>query len=236
MGKIVKKNLSDQIFDYIQGEIIKGVWKPGDRLPSENDLANMLGVSRMSLRNGIQRCNAVGLTETRVGEGTFVRNFSLRSYFCELYRMQMLGRDPNEINDLRFILQIGSVRLAIANGISDSDIAVLETLFDQMKQAADNNDMDAFHDLDFQFHRSICELCKNELIYMLYDAMEYLVDDITRENVLRSIQYSNGFDNVISHHRNLLDSLKNRDFEKFVSTETTSRNRSLQFYQDSLTK
>ena len=136
MKKLVKTNLTDQIFNYIQEEIIKGTWKPGEKLPSENELSESLGVSRMSLRSAIQRCSAMGLTETRVGEGTFVRSFNLRSYFSELYRMKLLGRDPNEINDLRCVLQIASARLAIADGIAESDLQVLIDLSKTMEQAA----------------------------------------------------------------------------------------------------
>ena len=113
MPKFVKSSLVDQIFDYLQSEILKGTWAPGEKLPSETELAVSLDVSRMSLRSAIQRCCAMGLTETRVGEGTFVRDFNLRSYFTELYRLKLLGRNPNEINDMRAILQLGSVRLAM---------------------------------------------------------------------------------------------------------------------------
>ena len=56
MKKFVKSSLVDQIFDYIQGEIIHGTWKPGEKLPSETELAASLEVSRMSLRSAIQRC------------------------------------------------------------------------------------------------------------------------------------------------------------------------------------
>lgn len=46
MKKFVKSSLVDQIFDYIQGEIIHGTWKPGEKLPSETELAASLEVSR----------------------------------------------------------------------------------------------------------------------------------------------------------------------------------------------
>ena len=75
----------------------------------------------------------MGLTETRVGEGTFVRDFNLRSYFTELYRLKLLGRNPNEINDMRAILQLGSVRLAMTDSISQEKIGKLEELFHQME-------------------------------------------------------------------------------------------------------
>lgn len=234
MGKkIVRTNLTAQISSYLQDEILKGTWKPGEKIPSENDLAETLGVSRMSLRSAIQRCNAIGLTETRVGEGTFVRDFNLRSYFGELYRMRLLGDSPNEINDLRSILQIGSVRLALTDGISPDEIKRLEDLGEQMEQAAAANDLDAFHAADIQFHREACRLCHNKLLYGIYDAIEFLLDDITKTNVERSIQQSPGFSNVLSHHREMLESIRTGDIERFTKAMMESRERSLHYYENS---
>ena len=51
MPKFVKSSLVDQIFDYLQSEILKGTWAPGEKLPSETELAASLDVSRMSLRS-----------------------------------------------------------------------------------------------------------------------------------------------------------------------------------------
>lgn len=230
MKKIVKSSLTDQIFDYIQEEIVKGTWKPGDKLPSETELAATLGVSRMSLRSAIQRSCAMGLTETRVGEGTFVRNFNLRSYFAELYRLHLLGRDPNEINDLRCMLQISSARLAVADGIDAGDMAVLEELGRNMEQAAADNDLEAFHTADSQFHRAVCELCKNDLLYKIYDAVEALLDDVTRQNVQRSTQRAGSFQLVLEHHREILESLRTQDMDRFTQAMMDSRARSHSYY------
>lgn len=230
MPKLVKTSLTDQIFDYIQGEIVKGTWKPGEKLPSETELAASLGVSRMSLRSAIQRSCAMGLTETRVGEGTFVRNFSLRSYFAELYRMNLLGKEPNQINDLRFVLQIGSVRLAMEDGIAPVNLLMLERLNAEMERAAAGNDEEAFHIADVQFHRAICELCGNELIFMVYDAVEFLLDDVTRKNVQRSVALADGYENVLSHHREILASLKAGDMDWFIRVMMESRARSSTYY------
>lgn len=230
MKKIVKSSLTDQIFDYIQEEIIKGTWKPGEKLPSENELSAELGVSRMSLRSAIQRCCAMGLTETRIGEGTFVRQFSLRSYFAELFRMGIIGRDCNSINDLRNVLQLGSVRMAMEDGVAPEDMKVLERLESEMKCAAEKRDMDAFYTADVQFHRSICELCKNDLLCMIYDALEALVDDVTRKNVQRSVEQSGGFELVLNHHHELLESIRTADVDRFAVAMTESRRRSHNYY------
>lgn len=233
MKKIVRTNLSTQISEYLQDEIIKGTWKPGEKLPSETELAQLLGVSRMSLRSAIQRCNALGLTETRVGEGTFVCNFSLRSYFGELYRLRLLGRRPNEINDLHHILQIGSVRLAVADGdIAPGDIECLEALNRQMEKAAEAQDFDVFHQVDIQFHRAVCRLCKNEVLYSLYDALEFLIDDITKQNVIRSVRRAGGFTHVLEHHRELLESIKAGDTDRFIAASMAARGRSAGYYEE----
>ena len=218
MKKFVKSSLVDQIFDYIQGEIIHGTWKPGEKLPSETELAASLEVSRMSLRSAIQRCCAMGLTETRTGEGTFVRNFSLRSYFSELYRMKLLGQQPNEINDLCAILQLGSARLAFASNVTPEKIQELEQLDQTMESAANANDQNAFHEADIQFHRAI------------YDAVESLIDDTIQHNVELSVKHAGGYSLVLEHHRELLESIRANDMDRFTKAIMASRSRSIHYY------
>ncbi|MCI8743677.1 MAG: FadR family transcriptional regulator [Lachnospiraceae bacterium] len=232
MKKIVRTNLTAQISSYIQDEIIKGTWKPGEKLPSETELAETLGVSRMSLRSAIQRCNAIGLTETHVGEGTFVRDFNLRSYFGELYQMKLLGKKPTEINDLRCVLQIASLRLALEKGIVPEDLEILESLGRQMDEAAASSNMDAFHEADAQFHRTICRLCKNEPLYIIYDALEFIIDDITRQNVERSVRSTPGFSLVLGHHHDMLESIRSRDINRFIKVQMESRERSYRYYSE----
>lgn len=231
MGKIVRTNLTDQITSYIQDEILKGTWKPGEKLPSETELAETLGVSRMSLRSALQRCNAIGLTETKVGEGTFVRDFNLRSYFGDLYDMKLLGNDPAQINDLRCVLQIASVRLALAKGIQGEDLATLQDLYRQMEKAMDENDLETFHGLDTRFHRGVCRLCHNQPLYIIYDALEFVINDITRQNVERSVAQTPGFEHIRTHHREIMESIQTGDMDRLVRELMASRERSRHYYE-----
>ncbi|MCI6888116.1 MAG: GntR family transcriptional regulator [Lachnospiraceae bacterium] len=232
MKKLIRTNLTDQIASYIQNEIIKGNWKAGDKLPSETELSEILGVSRMSLRNAIQRCNAIGLTETRIGEGTFVRNFDLRSYFGELYQMNLLGKHPVEINELRCVLQIASLRLALFKGFDAEILNQLEHLFHQMETSAEADDMEAFHEADAQFHRTICSLCKNDPLYIIYDALEFIIDDITRQNVEHSVEKASDFSLVLGHHREIMESLRAKDIDSFIKAQFESLERSYRYYSE----
>lgn len=230
MERITRINLTDQISKHLQDQISSGVWKPGDKLPSETELAEQLGVSRMSLRNAIQRCNAIGLTETRVGEGTFVRKFNLRSYFCDLYAMRLLGKNPVEINDLRCVLQIASMKLALVKGIDQKDLDQLEKIEQQMNNMIEKNDVYGFHEADMQFHRTICRLCHNEPLYIIYDAVEFILDDVTRQNVERSLQNTKSFSSVHKFHQDIMESVRKQDFDRFVEVMIASRDRSISYY------
>ncbi len=79
--KAVKKvNIGDQVYDQIKDQIISGSWASGEKIPSENQLMDIFGVSRGTVRQAIQKLSAVGLLETRRGEGSYVRQLGLTNY------------------------------------------------------------------------------------------------------------------------------------------------------------
>ena len=64
--KAVKKvNIGDQVYNQMKDQIMSGVWVPGEKIPSENQLMEVFGVSRGTVRQAIQKLSAVGLLETR---------------------------------------------------------------------------------------------------------------------------------------------------------------------------
>ena len=73
MKKIERVNLTDQIYEQIVSNIMQGTWAVGDKLPSESELADSMGVSRVSVRAAIQKACAIGLIETKVGRGVFCK-------------------------------------------------------------------------------------------------------------------------------------------------------------------
>lgn len=66
--KIHKDSVSDQVFDQLKENLVKGIWKPGDKIPSENQLVSLFGVSRASIRMAIQRMITLRLLESKAGE------------------------------------------------------------------------------------------------------------------------------------------------------------------------
>ena len=71
-SKLSSVSRSDQVRDQLEAAIRRGDYAPGDRLPSERELTEMLGVSRVSVREGIRSLEAIGLVQVRHGNGCFV--------------------------------------------------------------------------------------------------------------------------------------------------------------------
>ena len=78
--KAKKISASEQVFEALQSQISSGVWKVGDRLPSEGELAERYGVIRLTVRVALQKLNALGVVETRTGSGTYVIEFDFEGY------------------------------------------------------------------------------------------------------------------------------------------------------------
>src|SRR6516225_4008357 len=72
LTRIERSSIKELALDQLKRYIGSGRLKPGERLPSERDLAETLGVGRSSIREALKIFEAVGLVESRIGEGTFV--------------------------------------------------------------------------------------------------------------------------------------------------------------------
>lgn len=70
-----RRSVPEDVFEQIVAEVLSGEMKPGDALPSERRLAEVLGVSRPAVREALKRLTSTGLVEIRQGDTTTVRDF-----------------------------------------------------------------------------------------------------------------------------------------------------------------
>ena len=232
MGKIVRNSVTTQIYEYIVDMIQKKKWKVGEKIPSENVLAEELGVSSMSVRSAIQKTNAVGLTETHVGEGTFVKEFSMKSYFESLIDMDLFPSDYREINDFRSILQMGSMILAILEDkIDEKDIGLLMDMKEGMEKAIEKGEKKKYFDIDFQYHQYICNLCNNRIVEILYHSLSEVIKKSEEKNYKISMEYNGNGEKIKEYHSELLEGIKNRDIQKCVQAEGAGIKRNHIYYE-----
>ena len=154
--KIKKTTLSDQVSKALKEKIRSGEWAENARIPSENELAEAFGVNRLTVRNALQKLNAMGIVETRAGEGTFVKQFDLLEYISEISDLITSPEMLAGVMDFRRCIEIECGRLAIERACED-DIAELENAYQKYEAIAKENapfeeHMNALVKADLDFH------------------------------------------------------------------------------------
>ena len=141
--KIVKVSIVDQVCDAVKKDIMNGTWKAGEKIPSESELAEQFGVNRLSVRMALQKLNTLGLIETRVGEGSFVRDFSLGPFLSEISFIYSSDEKYREVRQLRELLEGDSINIAIQSATQeeiDELKRALDLYFEQAKRHHQNID------------------------------------------------------------------------------------------------
>jgi GntR family transcriptional repressor for pyruvate dehydrogenase complex len=103
---IVTKKIYEEIVDQLRDLIARGELKPGQKLPSEREMSESMGVSRASVREALTAMEAIGILDIRPGEGTFVKETSSLETFKPLafvlavkYFQVWHGLEPSGIVD-----------------------------------------------------------------------------------------------------------------------------------------
>ena len=167
---ISKRNISDVVYEQLMENLIAGEWKPGDKIPSENELAAQLQVSRISVRSALQRLSSLGLVESRQGEGTFVCEFSGAQYANNLIPLVVFERsDMQDLMEFRNILDSEIAALAALRA-TDTDIALLHQNYQRHMSA--EGDVTKCADYDSEFHCLLAAATHNALFHKVYQVFQ----------------------------------------------------------------
>ncbi len=167
---ISKRNISDVVYEQLMENLIAGEWKPGDKIPSENELAAQLQVSRISVRSALQRLSSLGLVESRQGEGTFVCEFSGAQYANNLIPLVVFERsDMQDLMEFRNILDSEIAALAALRA-TDTDIALLHQNY--QRHMAAEGDVTKCADYDSEFHCLLAAATHNALFHKVYQVFQ----------------------------------------------------------------
>ncbi|MCK0142177.1 FCD domain-containing protein [Aliiroseovarius sp. F20344] len=205
--KITANKLSNSVVEQIELLILRGILRPGERLPAERDLADRLGVSRPSLRDALAELEEAKLLSRRAGAGIFISE-DLDSSFSPAL-VKLIGRHDEAVYDyITFRRDMeGLAAERAAQFGSDTDLEVINEIFLKMEQAPEGHGAD----LDSDFHMAIIEASHNVLMVHMMRAMY----DLLKQGVLYSrkvvIQITNTRMDLLEQHRAINDALQARD-------------------------
>ena len=198
---IPRNRLYQAVAQQLQERILPEL-SPGDTLPSERELVQMLGVSRGSVREAVRSLELIGLLEARQGVGTVVKDPSADSALNPVADVLLQKRKLiRELLDVRKMLEPAVARRA-ARHISSQQIAEMENILRRQEEKLQRNEP-AIEE-DTSFHYAIAAAANNAVVFKLIDVLM----DLLRETRERSLQVDGRQEKSLAGHRRILAALK----------------------------
>jgi len=204
---IHRDQLYKQVADQIQELIVTESLRPGDKLPSERELAERLGISRTVVREAIRTLSVRGLVRVKPGCGTYIQELSPKHAMAPielLFKLRQTAGSLENLYEVRRTLEVEIAGLA-AERAQEQDLAALEATIDGMVASAADSEKSAEYDL--AFHTALAAAAHNDLFSILLG----LTANLWRDVIRLSHQVPRATEDGVYHHRNILKWVRKRD-------------------------
>jgi GntR family transcriptional repressor for pyruvate dehydrogenase complex len=197
----VAEAISAEILDLLRHKQLN----PGDKLPPERELAEMLGVSRPSLREALRALSIMKIIKVRQGDGTYVSALRPEELVEHLEFVFMLDDSTMlQLFQARKIVETGNVSLA-AQHITDEELAALRACLEKSERSVD--DPEAFILADIELHEIITHAARNPLLERFMAS----ISTLGRASRKKTSQMTRVTESAVQHHRQIVAALEARD-------------------------
>ncbi len=184
---IAQRTVVAQVMTRLKELIASGRYKPGDRLPTEQEMANMFGVGRSSIREAIKVFQHLGVVDSRAAKGTFLRERANISSEAITWAMILGDDDLSDVLELRETIERVcfsrlSRRLAESSDDAQRTLVQLANQVAVMEQAAGSHQIQQLVEADYRFHGHIVEAGGNRLFQALYNSLHAFMSEEIRES------------------------------------------------------
>lgn len=218
--KVNNPSVVQQTIDYLTGAIMRREYVPGSRIPPEMELADLLGVSRNTVREAIKILTFLGVLEIRRPEGTFVcSGFSKSMIDPMIYGIILNQGDSYDgLMELREMMEVGVMHLVITKA-GDEEIDSLQGALSGLKAAchAQKPDLETVFRADDAFHQAINDLGGNEMVNKISNMVRTLTYSMRYDSVDYMLRNGRA-DELYRAHERILTALKNRDEDNLNRT------------------
>ena len=221
MGIVKKVSSTDQIIEYILGQIREKKLKPGDQLMNERAFSEVLGVSRIPLREAISALSILGIVVPQQGSGTFVNHYD-PSMLAKVMRIYAILDDVSmeDIFELRAIIESQSVRMA-AEQATEEELLSIENCLKECEEALKHTDQLYQNAEDVikmfgkfnHFHNLVAACTHNKFMQQFMDSirllsMDYLMLDIQANPDILAV-----LESAYQEHARIYSMIRARDSE-----------------------
>lgn len=202
---IKPKRIADQVFDQLHELILRGTFKPSEKIMTERELSEAFQVSRTSIRDAINKLVVMGMLEQRQGQGTFVSRPGGKTHAYIAKVMESQNASMQDLLEVRMGLECNSAALA-AQRAQIQDVDFLEKSLIEIENAVKEGRLGS--DSDTQFHMAIAYATHNPLqIFMMKQFHDFLSYAI-QENLVSLCQEAGEFEIIHQQHTKIINAIK----------------------------
>ena len=207
---IKSSKLSDEVYKQIVSLISSGKLNPGDKIPSERELAADLRISRQSIREALNRAEVMGLIEVRQGEGSFI--LSSVKKFLKPPLTLIIEKEAARIFDFLEIRKLveGWCAEKAAIEATEEELEDMAGILDEMKKVVSKDKQ--WEELDLNLHMSFAKATHNVIAVHIMEALKSNFGPFFR--FAKSMPRSEKIDVLWQHHYEIMMAIKQRDPEK----------------------
>lgn len=204
---IRQPNLSDQVAEQMQEFIAQGRLQPGERLPSERELADQFGVSRTVIREAVRSLAAKGLLTVHTGSGMIVTWPTASSIAEHLNLLLRLSSDDDpwqHIYDVRYVLEVEIAGRA-AQQTTAGDVKLMEDCLQEMADSL--GDIERAAAADVEFHNALAQGTQNPLFFILLESIAEIMLEVRR----LGFTLTGAPEQILEEHARILERVKAGD-------------------------
>ena len=211
--KVTSEKLSHAVTRQIGQLILRGILRPGERLPSERELSERFAVSRPSLREAISHLQERGLLTSKAGAGIYIANVLGNSFSPALVSL-FSSHEEAVFDYIGFRRDLeGLAAERAAKFASDTDLRVIQTICDKMQAAHHKRNPTDEARLDAEFHLSIIESSHNVIMLHMMRSMYDLLQEGVFYNRQMMFKQRVTRGEILEQHRAINTALQARDPE-----------------------
>jgi DNA-binding FadR family transcriptional regulator len=204
---IERRNLSEVVAERIKQYIIDHNLKPGDRLPTEQELADRFGVSRVSTREATKALGFLGIIDAAPRRGLVVGKVDMKRVTNYLgFHLAISDFPHQQLLDARAVIETGGLPFVMRQMAHDP--ALYDRLLEQAEQVARAGTLDERIAADAAFHRALLDASGVQPLLAFLDLLTIFFDRFRRS--LARGDWEGG----IKQHRQILDALRAGDLQR----------------------
>lgn len=225
--KIKKISAADQVYEQLRQMITDEVWKAGEKIPTEGQLAEEFAVNRLTVRVALQRLQAMGLLDIRVGSGTYVKEFDMCSNIEELSPFYTNSTTVEDAREYRRVIETECVRLAVERR-TEADLEAYWHQYQKMEehverycrtedQTAADRAIVSQADMSLEIHTILCAMAHNALLNYAFAIAKVPLRQLMLRNVVQRMREPDLAMGWVRCYGQLYEYLRDRDLERSLA-------------------